>query len=115
MRPLNEQYFGSRRPTDVISFRYPPLPGEAPAHWGEVLVNVEQARREGTRRGGIGRELSLYIAHGCQHLTGADDATSAQRARMRRVENRWLREAGRLNLLAFVQARKARAPRRDRA
>ena len=38
------------------------------------------------------RELALYLAHGCDHLTGADDATPAGRARMRRRELGWLRE-----------------------
>jgi len=84
--------FGDPSPTDVISLAYRPLPG---GHgWtAEVLINVEQACREGVRRaGGIARELALYLAHGCDHLSGADDATPQERRRMRRRENMWLAE-----------------------
>jgi ssRNA-specific RNase YbeY (16S rRNA maturation enzyme) len=35
-------------------------------------------------------ELALYIAHGFDHLSGADDDTPARRAAMRRTEMRWL-------------------------
>lgn len=85
--------------TDVISLAYPPLPGEQGGA-GELIINVELAAREGARRaGGPGHELALYLAHGCDHLAGADDATPRQRAAMRRRELRWLRAASRTRLL----------------
>ena len=34
----NREYFGKNRPTDVISFRYEPVPGEAPAYSGDLVV-----------------------------------------------------------------------------
>jgi len=51
------------------------------------------------RAGGPDRELALYLAHGCDHLAGADDATPRQRAAMRRRELRWLRAAAHADLL----------------
>ena len=97
--PVNEQFVHHHGPTDVISFRYDPLPGcaDAPA---ELVVNVQRAVLEARRRGRpVGHELALYLAHGCLHLTGADDATPAQRARMQRVQNGWLRRATKDGLL----------------
>jgi rRNA maturation RNase YbeY len=89
----NRAVFGRDYVTDVISLAYPPMPGEAGAS-GELVINVELAAREGRRRaGGPDRELALYLAHGCDHLAGADDATPRQRATMRRRELGWLRAA----------------------
>jgi probable rRNA maturation factor len=89
----NREYFGKDRPTDVISFRYDPVPGEKPACSGDVLVNVDRAVQAGPRRKGIDYELALYIAHCFNHLSGADDHTPEQRKRMRAVETAWLRAA----------------------
>ena len=89
----NREYFGRNRPTDVISFRYEAVPGEAPAWSGDLIVNVERAVQVGPEHGGPDRELALYIAHGFNHLTGADDDTDARRKRMRATENAWLRAA----------------------
>lgn len=89
--PVNALHLDRPSPTDVISFAYPPTSAES--EWGgEVLVNVEMAVREGEARGDVPRELALYLAHGCDHLGGADDRSDAERARMRRRELRWLRD-----------------------
>ncbi len=89
--PVNAAHLSKSNPTDVISFAYPPMPGTE--KWiGEVLVNAQRAIEEGGRRGDIPKELALYIAHGCDHLSGADDSTDVLRRRMRRRELRWLRE-----------------------
>jgi probable rRNA maturation factor len=86
----NREFFGKDRATDVISFRYDPIPAEEPAATGDLIVNVECAVREGAARDGADAELALYIAHGFDHLSGADDDTPAHRAAMRRTEKRWL-------------------------
>jgi len=93
MVPLNFRIMRHRGTTDVISQRYEPLPGEPDGMRGELLVNVERAWQVGSRRHGwsASRELALYIAHGCDHLNDAEDATPAGRQRMRRRELRWLR------------------------
>ncbi len=90
----NREYFGKDRPTDVISFRYDPIPGEDEAWSGDLIVNVDRAMGEGRRRGSPDRELALYIAHGFDHLSGADDNTPEERRRMRATETAWLRQAG---------------------
>ncbi|MCC7299778.1 MAG: rRNA maturation RNase YbeY [Verrucomicrobia bacterium] len=85
----NREFFGKDRPTDVISFRSEPIPGEDGAT-GDLIVNVERAVQEGPNHDGIDAELALYIAHGFNHLSGADDNTPSKRAAMRRTEMRWL-------------------------
>ncbi|MFA5688652.1 MAG: rRNA maturation RNase YbeY [Kiritimatiellales bacterium] len=85
----NREFFGKDRPTDVISFRYDPIPGEAGCT-GDLIVNVDRAVEEGPQHSGVSAELALYIAHGFNHLSGADDNTPARRAAMRRTELRRL-------------------------
>jgi len=90
--PINEAILNHTGATDVITQRYDSCPGEAAGLRGEVFVNVERAfslprRKNWTQE----QELALYLAHGFDHLTGADDATPAARAHMRRRERAWLR------------------------
>ena len=93
MTAANEASFGKNNTTDVISLRYAPTPEDDGQTSGEVLVNVQRAQEEGTRRGDRDYELAFYIAHGCLHLTGADDASTAARAAMHRRQTIWLRAA----------------------
>ena len=79
--------------TDVITQAYDAIPPEPPGLFGELFVNADQARRAAPSRPGWTKEkeLLLYIAHGMDHLSGADDHAPADRARMRRRELAWLR------------------------
>jgi rRNA maturation RNase YbeY len=100
MISLNEQSLGHEGTTDVITFAYPTLPGEPRGWRGEIFVNLDEAEEAGAKYNSLlDRELALYIAHGCQHLGGADDDTTTGRAAMNRRQNRWLREAARLGLI----------------
>lgn len=95
MTGLNERILRHTGTTDVITFSYATAPGEEPAgRRGEIVINAEEAAAVAKlRRIPVFRELALYLAHGCQHLGGADDATPRQRAAMNRRQNRWLRSA----------------------
>lgn len=79
--------------TDVITQRYDAMPGEPSGVYGELYVNVEQAARAAPKRRGwsVAKELLLYVAHGMDHLSGADDLEPKDYDRMRRRELRWLR------------------------
>ncbi len=82
--------FGVRRQTDVVTQSYEAVPGVCAAT-AELVVNAERAQAEGRARpGGPARELALYLAHGLDHLAGADDDTPARRRAMRRRETAWL-------------------------
>lgn len=107
--PINAAVMGHAGTTDVITQRYEALPGEPPGVVGEIVVNVEQAWRTGTRLArsnwSPAHELALYLAHGCDHLTDADDATPADRRRMRRRERAWLAAAGVPSRLVWPQSK----------
>ncbi len=93
IRPLKRDYFGLDQSTDVVSFAYEPMPGHPEGWTGEIIVNAECALREGPRHHGADYELAFYIAHGCHHLSGADDADASSRDAMHRIEQQWLAEA----------------------
>ena len=90
---MHRAIMGIAGATDVITQAYDAIPPEEPGLYGELFVNVDQARRAAPRRPGwsIARELLLYVAHGMDHLSGADDHAPADYARMRRRELGWLR------------------------
>ena len=90
----NREYFSKNRPTDVISFRYDPVPGEDDSWSGDLVINVDRAVQAGPDHKGPDYELALYTAHGFDHLSGAEDDTDAKRKKMRTTETAWLKEAG---------------------
>lgn len=82
--------FGYREVTDVVTLRYAPSPID-PGIEAELFINVQRAFSRPCRKGWSPlRELSLYIAHGFDHLTGAKDDTPIEQQRMRRRELRWI-------------------------
>ncbi len=83
--------FGYREITDVVTLAYAPMPG-FPETDAEIFVNVQRAFTRPCRTSWTQeQELALYIAHGCDHLSGEDDQTQPDRCRMRQRELRWLR------------------------
>lgn len=92
--PANAEYFGKERPTDVISFRYDPIPGEEDSFCGDLIINVDRAVQVGPEQQGTDYELALYLAHGFDHLSGAEDDTPAKKDAMLATETAWLRDAG---------------------
>jgi rRNA maturation RNase YbeY len=99
IRRLSRRYFKRDDPTDVIAFNYRRAPLTRDGIAGEIVVNLERALEYGRGRSGCDRELALYLAHGCDHLSGATDASPEERRRMRRRELRWLQTAQRLQLM----------------
>ncbi len=103
--PVNRTFLDHARSTDVITFTLAPVPGGA-GICGEIHLNVERALQEGAHRSGVTDELALYLAHGCDHLTGADDRRIAERRRMRQRELRWLSRARHAGLMTGILAEK---------
>ncbi|MEI6647084.1 MAG: rRNA maturation RNase YbeY [bacterium] len=89
--PINQALMNHEGATDVITQRYDACPGEPDGLIGELFINVQRACTIPRAKGWTQQqELALYLAHGFDHLTGADDATVQERAVMRRRERRWL-------------------------
>ena len=82
--------------TDVLAFedaRTDPETGRRML--GEIVCNLELARREAERHGHTREaEAVLYATHGLVHLLGGRDETPQERRKMRLVELRALRAAG---------------------
>ena len=87
---------GAEGPTDVITQRYDAMPGEAEGVYGELYVNTDQALRVAPKRcdWSPAKELLLYVAHGMDHLSDADDLKPRDYDRMRRRELEWMRKWG---------------------
>lgn len=90
---MHQAIMGIEGATDVITQAYDAIPPEEPGIFGELIVNTDQARRAAPKRRGwdIAHELLLYIAHGMDHLSGADDHSEHDYQTMRRRELAWLR------------------------
>ena len=91
---VHEAINGAAGATDVITQRYDAMPGEAEGVYGELYVNVDQAFRVAPKRSNWSpaKELLLYVAHGMDHLSGANDLNPRDYDRMRRRELKWLKE-----------------------
>lgn len=91
----HREVMGIEGATDVITQAYGSIPPEPEGMWGELYVNTDRAMAAAPKRRGwsAAKELLLYVAHGMDHLGGADDATPEEYARMRRRELRWLKSA----------------------
>lgn len=98
MARLNESYRGKVGPTDVLAFPSDPAgwPPDEPRPLGEVVVSVDRAAAQARERGLPRRaELERLVVHGALHLAGYRDDRAAQRARMRRREDLYLRRTKR--------------------
>lgn len=85
---------GAEGPTDVTTQAYEAIPPEPPGVYGELYVNAQRAIEAAPRRKGWSpaKELLLYVAHGMDHLGGADDLSPVDYDRMRRRELKWIAE-----------------------
>lgn len=94
---------GAQGPTDVITQRYDAMPGEEEGVYGELYVNVDQAIRVAPKREGWSpkKELLLYVAHGMDHLSGADDLEEKDYNTMRKRELTWLKKLS-IFTLSFI-------------
>lgn len=91
---MHRAIMGIEGATDVITQAYDAIPPEEPGVYGELFVNTDQAIRvAGNRKNwNSKKELLLYIAHGMDHLSGADDHSEKDYRAMRRRELKWIRE-----------------------
>ncbi|MEX0885191.1 MAG: rRNA maturation RNase YbeY [Phycisphaeraceae bacterium] len=99
MTGLHERYRGEATTTDVLSFDLgdddAAGPGEPTSAQGDIVLCLDEARRQAAARGhDVRLELLLYSLHGLLHLLGEDDVDPNAAARMHAREDAILTEAG---------------------
>ena len=83
MRPLNAKYRKKRTTTDVLSFFIDDQPPAGVPILGDVVISVEQARRQAQERGKtLKSEMVTLLIHGILHLLGYDHEKSPRQARI---------------------------------
>lgn len=86
IQELNSRYRGKNRPTDVLSF---PPGGKLPPTirlLGDVVISVEQAKRQARERNrSLEEELERLLIHGILHLLGYDHERSRREAKIMRA------------------------------
>jgi probable rRNA maturation factor len=83
MRPLNAKYRKENKTTDVLSFPADPaLPAQA-GLLGDVIISVEQAKRQARdRKTSLEIEMVTLLIHGVLHLLGYDHERSQRQAKI---------------------------------
>ena len=83
MRPLNARYRKKNKTTDVLSFPADPSMPLKAALLGDVIISVEQARRQAKERKiSLKMEMVTLLIHGILHLLGYDHERSQRQARI---------------------------------
>lgn len=83
MRPLNDKYRKKNKTTDVLSFPADPSMPSKAALLGDVIISVEQARRQAKeRKTSLKMEMVTLLIHGILHLLGYDHERSQQQAKI---------------------------------
>ena len=71
IRELNKEYRDKDEVTDVLSFNIDKEDAEGEYYLGDIVVNVEQAKRQaGDYGNSVEEEISELVAHGILHLMG---------------------------------------------
>jgi probable rRNA maturation factor len=90
-RRYNRDFRGKEKATNVLSFRYEPLPGEKAGTLGDLVICAPVVAREAAEQGKRVREHYAHLTiHGVLHLLGYDHETAAQAVRMEALERRIL-------------------------
>lgn len=91
MTRINETHLRHAGSTDVITFDYN---DESEPGWlrGEIFICVDECIAHAARfRSTWQSELVRYVIHGVLHLSGYDDLKTADRVKMKHMENAVLR------------------------
>jgi probable rRNA maturation factor len=101
MARVNEAYLSHTGPTDVITFHYQKAAVRSSAAdsqdkrqiYGDILICSDVAEQQAAEfRTSVAHELVRYSVHGVLHLLGFDDRTAAARAKMKKLEDKLMRQ-----------------------
>jgi probable rRNA maturation factor len=83
MRPLNAKYRKKNKTTDVLSFPADPALTSETGLLGDVIISVEQAKRQAKERNhSLKKEMATLLIHGILHLLGYDHERSPRQAKI---------------------------------
>jgi probable rRNA maturation factor len=83
MRPLNSRYRKKNKTTDVLSFPADPSISANVGLLGDVIISVDQARRQARdRKTSLKKEIVTLLIHGILHLLGYDHERSQRQAKI---------------------------------
>jgi len=83
MRPLNAKYRKKNQTTDVLSFFVEEQPKSGAVLLGDVVISIEQARRQAReRKKTLKSEMATLLIHGILHLLGYDHERSPRQAKL---------------------------------
>lgn len=86
MRRLNRTYRGFDKVTDVLSFVEAESEMPVEGALGELVVDIDQIRRQAKTYGhGVRWELAFIVIHGTLHLLGYEDETERGRTLMEKL------------------------------
>lgn len=95
MAEAHERYSGIAGTTDVLTFDLRDAADPAAPLDVDLLICVDEARRQAAARGHpLTHELLLYALHGVLHCLGHDDHDDAAYARMHTIEDEVLKAIG---------------------
>lgn len=95
IHPLNRDWRGKDKPTDVLSFAQREGDEADPDDpvLGDVIISVETAARQAGERGhSLGHELRVLLVHGVLHLLGYDHEVDEEAEEMEALERDLLGE-----------------------
>lgn len=74
IKKLNKKFRGKNYPTDVLSFEMNENLPDGTFYIGDVLVNIDQAKRQMKEYGNddVRKEIAELVEHGVLHLLGID-------------------------------------------
>ena len=95
IRELNAAWRDQDKPTNVLSFPAPAMPGPGPRHLGDIALAYETMAREAEAEGkALQDHVSHLVVHGVLHLLGFNHQLEAEAEIMETLEVAALRTLG---------------------
>ncbi len=86
---INVQYLGHQTYTDIITFPYE----ETEKIEGDIFISIDRVKENATKfSNSFSKELDRVMVHGILHLCGYGDKLPGEKKKMRKLEEKYIRE-----------------------